>query len=119
MSYDVMTWSGARPVPGEAAAEFESQSERLDQFEEDDVPPTPAVLAFLADVLKLWPDDDFDAPVFFWSVAPVSPDCGAGDMTYLTMTVHDHLDEMVADIARLAREHGMVAYDPQLEEIIS
>ena len=119
MSYDVIAWAGARPSGREADRLFEINADRYDELYDKGVPPTPGVLAFLADVVALWPDDDFEAPELFWSVAPVSPGSGAGDVAYLTMAFHDRLDDMVPDIARLAPEHSMVAYDPQLETVIS
>ena len=120
MSYDVIIWPGANPAgEDEADALYEEYAERHEELEENEVAPTPEVLAVRDDLVRLWPDDDWNAPEFPWSMAPVSPGAAAGDIAYLTMTVHSRLEEMVGDIGRIAREHGMVAYDPQLGEVVS
>lgn len=118
LSYDLAVWAGDRPVDAEAAGELVETL--LDALEADEpVPPSPTIVAFMDDVLALWPDGDTGRDDFPWAVAPVMPESASGGTAYLNLTVHDRIDSMVADIARLAREHGLQAYDPQTGELVT
>jgi hypothetical protein len=117
MSYDVAIWDGDRPTGDEeASALFDTL---IDAFEDDPKPPSATISAFMDDVLGLWPDEDSERDDFPWAVAPVMPESASGDTAYLNLTLHEEVDAMVADIVRVARQHGLHVYDPQREELIS
>lgn len=112
MSYDLAVWVGQRPDSDEAAAD--EYERRADASEADESAPGAAVTAFVAGLLERWPegrDDDV------WAMEPVLEDQG-GDFLCLTMTVSDHLDDIVERAAELAETHGLVLYDPQRECLV-
>ncbi len=47
------------------------------------------------------------------------PGDASGPLCYLCMTNTPLLDEAVAYIGELARKHGLVAFDPQAEQVIT
>jgi hypothetical protein len=125
MSYDLAVWEGERPSDNEAAAKF--YVERIvPQIEEYDlskpVPPTPRIMAYVEALLTRWPDikvvgDDVlnvDCP---WSVSPLMGDA-IGWFVYLPMQ-WSRAAEASAFAAEVARQHGLICYDPQTESLRS
>ena len=117
MSYDLAVWPASRA--GRPAEVYELAMDELDALADAGAPPSAEILGFLGEVVSGWPDDDGEMDDFPWSVAPVAPDSGAGDVAYLTMTFHGRLDEMCDDVARIARRRGLVVYDPQRGAVVS
>lgn len=111
MSYDIAVWVGQRPQGDAAAEEFEA---RADASEEDESPPGPLIKQYVSELLSRYPEDQDDG---VWAMEPVLDDEG-GDFLYLTLTVSDRLDDVVALAGDLAKRHGLVAYDPQTEQLI-
>ncbi len=52
-----------------------------------------------------------------WATEPLLADTG-GDFLYLNMTRSQHLEAVLNLASRLAKEHGLVAFDPQLEGLV-
>ena len=111
MSYDVAVWVGQRPHGGAAAEEFEA---RADASEEDESPPGSLIKQYVSELLSRYPEGEDDG---VWAMEPVLDDEG-GDFLYLTLTVGDRLNEVVALAGELAKRHGLVAYDPQIEQLM-
>ncbi|GAA3594445.1 hypothetical protein GCM10022223_06860 [Kineosporia mesophila] len=96
MSYDLYFWHTAPGDPEEVA---------------DDpgiIAPHPAVPAFRQEIIGLHPD-----------LADVSePEEGSPDTSkYLALTLpFGWMDEVLPDVYRAARRHGLSGWDPQMEE---
>lgn len=113
MSYDIAIWVGPRPRSAEAAGE--EYERRMDELEEDDTsPPVEAITAFVADLTQRYPEGTMDG---VWASEPLLLSA-SGETLYLNITVDSHLDGVVDTIGRLAVEHGLVAYDPQTEDLL-
>jgi hypothetical protein len=111
MSYDLAVWEGELPSDDEAALEqYESLMERMDA--EDLGEPTPRIRAYVEALLERWPDItvDEDSP---WSVSPLMAEA-AGHLVYFPM-VFSRAGEASEYAADLARRHGLVCFDPQME----
>lgn len=123
MSYDLAVWEGERPADDKTAAKF--FVERIDpQIEEYDlsnpVPPTPRIRAYVEALLTRWPDiqvagDELvneDSP---WSVSPLMSDA-IGWFVYFPMQ-WSRAREASAFAAEVAKQHGLICYDPQTESL--
>lgn len=120
MSYDVAVWDGSRPANDDEAIETFERLMDADEARDDEhgEPLTPTIDAFLADLLARWPDlDEPSGEGSPWAISGIREDA-SGPLCYLCMTNTPLLDEAVAYIAELARKHGLVAFDPQVEEVI-
>jgi len=112
MSYDIAVWVGERPADDDAAAEeFEA---RADASEDDDLPPGPRIKAYVDALLQRFPEGSDEG---VWAGEPLLDEAG-GDFLYLTLIVGNRLDDVVRHAGELARRHGLVAYDPQLECVL-
>lgn len=112
MSHDLAVWVGNRPASNALAAEeFEA---RFEESERDNRSPGPAIKAFVSALTQEYPEGRDDG---VWAVEPLLEDVG-GDFLYLNMTRSRHLEAAIALASRLAKQHGLVAYDPQMEELI-
>ena len=116
MSYDLAVWEGDRPTgDGAAAAEFELLYERYIEFG-DPVEPTPRIVAYVTALLDRFPDiatdEGVDSP---WSVGSLLSEA-RGPFVYFPM-VWSRSDEVSEWAARLAEDHGLNCYDPQLEQL--
>jgi hypothetical protein len=117
MSYDLAVWEGAQPGSnGEAAEIFERLMERRDAGAAGETEPSLRIRAFVEALLKRWPDitDDEgeDSP---WADGPLMSNA-FGDAVYFSMSLG--LADKVSDYAaRLARERGLVCFDPQTESL--
>lgn len=117
MSYDLAFWVGPPPLnDASAVEEFERRIEGLDDDDQWS-PASPALQAFLDDVLSLLPplggSNDAASP---WSTGPEPGDI-SGDFTYLTMTfpgARAALDTLLD----VARRHRVVCFDPQLGTVL-
>jgi hypothetical protein len=110
MSYDLAVWEGSQPSDDVAAGDqYESL---MDLMESDELgEPTPRIRAYVEALLARWPDIDEveDGP---WAVSGLMGEA-SGPLFYFPM-VFSRADEASAFAAALARDHGLVCYDPQM-----
>ncbi|MGW4323561.1 hypothetical protein ACWEMW_30875 [Streptomyces sp. NPDC004684] len=111
MSYDLGVWDGERPLDNDQAGSV------YDEFyarylESDDVvvPPTPRIVAYVEALVGRYPDD---ADGSVWASPPVI-DEASGPIVYLLMS-YSKAEEVSEYAAWLAREQGLVCFDPQGE----
>jgi hypothetical protein len=112
VSYDLAVWAGARPLDNhQAGSVYDELYERY--LESDDVaaPPAPRIVAYVEALLERYPED-VDGNIV-WASSPVM-DEAAGPIVYLLMS-YGKAEEVSDYAASLAREHGLVCYDPQGE----
>lgn len=99
MRYDLGVWASPRPRDDlEAQERFVRLSQEMDR-EEAEVPTAP-LAAFARDLLHRRPD------LHVWATAE-------GVRVGVLPADGERLDSVVADVAGMARAHGMVCYDPQ------
>lgn len=119
MSYDLAVWEGERPADDEAAMKFYLQRlvPQLEELDPMDVAaPTPRIRAYVEALLERWPDIDSDNGASSpWSTSPLMGEA-VGWFVYFPM-VFSMADEASAFAADLARQHGLVCFDPQLERL--
>lgn len=116
VSYDLVVWEGAQPESDHEAAElYEQLMERRDSGVPDGE-PSLRIRAYVEALLKRWPDitddDGHDSP---WADGPLL-DNAFGNAIYLSMTL-SRAEKAAEYAARLARERGLVCYDPQTESL--
>ncbi|MGY3200296.1 hypothetical protein [Streptomyces sp. TE5632] len=111
MSYDLAVWDGERPLDNhQAGATYDELYERY--LESDDVvPPAPRIVAYVEALVERYPDD-VDRSVV-WASSPIL-DEASGPVVYLLMS-YGTAEEVSEYAASLAREHGLVCFDPQGE----
>ena len=112
MSYDLAVWEGTRPSDDAAAGET---FERLygEYVDIDEIPPTPAIRAYVDALLGRWPEStDANGP---WADSPLIGNA-RGPLFHFALT-YSRADEVVPVAARLAAEHGLVCFDPQSERL--
>ncbi len=117
MSYDLAVWEGDLPSGDQDSAEaFEAT---IAMFDREPRPgPTPRIRAYVDALLARWPDLDEDAeneddtP---WSDGPLIGNA-AGQVLSFGM-VHSRAEEASVFAVELARKHGLVCFDPQLEAL--
>ncbi|MEN3615529.1 hypothetical protein AAH979_39295 [Plantactinospora sp. ZYX-F-223] len=115
MSYDLAVWEGERPADDAAAGEVYDKLYAA-YAEGEEQPPTPRIRAYVRALLERWidmPDDEDD--VSPWSAGPLM-DEASGPFVYFTMR-YSICEEVSAEAARMAAEHGLVCYDPQWERL--
>ncbi len=113
MSFDLAVWEGDRPSDDEAAAE--QYASLMDLMEAGDLgEPTPRIRAYVEALLARWPDIDEaeDSP---WASSPLMGEA-SGPIAYFPM-VFSRADEAAAFAATVARDHGLVCFDPQSERL--
>jgi hypothetical protein len=115
VSYDLAVWEGDRPAD-DAATGNEFARLYKSYLNGSGVPPTPRVAAYVQALLDRYPDigtrKGRHSP---WSTAPLIGEA-AGPVVYVPM-VYSRCEEVSAWAAQLAHEHGLVCYDPQLEQL--
>ena len=113
MSYDLAVWEGIRAeTDDEGSGDYEYM---MTTFHEADDPPlpTPAIRNFVESLLQRWPESgDRDCP---WSDMPVIEQA-TGPLIYLTIR-NKRSSEVSSWAAGLAREQGLVCFDPQWEAL--
>jgi hypothetical protein len=110
MSYDLAVWEGDRPSDDVgAAAHYGSLMDRMESGELGE--PTPRIRAYVEALLARWPDIDQseDSP---WASSPLMGEA-SGPLVYFPM-VFSRADEASTFAAALARDHGLVCFDPQM-----
>ncbi|MCX4546669.1 hypothetical protein [Streptomyces sp. NBC_01565] len=112
MSYDLAVWDGERPLDSrQAGSVYDDLYARYLKSGDVAVPPAPRVVAYTEALLERYPDD-VDGNIA-WASAPVI-DEASGPIVYLLMS-YSKAEEVSAYAASLAREHGLVCFDPQGE----
>ena len=114
MSYDLAVWEGSRPADNDAAADaYEDLCNRYLELDER-LPPTGRIRDYVEALLARWPDlgeeGSDDSP---WAGSPILHEA-VGPVLYLTI-VWTRAEDASSHAAELARAHGLVCYDPQLE----
>jgi hypothetical protein len=113
MSYDLAVWEGDRPADNAAGlTTFRALYERY--VSKGQIPPTPRIRAYVEVLLERWidlteDDDDERSP---WSTGPLIKEA-SGPFIYFPM-VYSRCEEVSAGAARIAADHGLVCFDPQL-----
>jgi hypothetical protein len=113
VSYDLAVWEGDRP--GSDAAAGEEFGQLYDRYigSGDLLPPTPRIVAYVRALLDRYPDIDDDAGEDSpWADGPLMGD-ESGSLLYFPL-VYSKCDEASMWAAQLARDHGLVCYDPQI-----
>ena len=111
MSYDLAVWDGELPRGDEAGAVFDELYERyLDSDEIAEL--SPRISAYVEALVERYPDDAAGSP---WVSPPVMGEA-SGPIVYLLMS-YRRAEEVSEYAAALAREHGLVCYDPQGETL--
>lgn len=118
MSYDLAVWEDVPPFRGRDGGEaFEVLADRLEDVKALEEPPSAAITDFVEALLNIWPDlgepGDERSP---WASGPLVGDA-FGPCVYFGMT-YSRAGEAVPVIAEVARERGLVCYDPQVESLI-
>lgn len=115
MSYDLAVWEGEPPTDDAAGlAELLNQQGQY-HHANPRIPPSPKIRAYVEALLQVYPDlspsagDDDLSP---WSTAPLIGEAN-GPYVYFPM-VWSRCEEVSAVAARIARNHGLNCYDPQL-----
>jgi hypothetical protein len=115
VSYDLAVWDGEKPrSDDEAGRVFDEFYERYLDSDEVAVEPSPPIEAYVEALVERYPDD---VPRSTWASPPVI-DEASGPIVYLLMT-YSSAEEVSEYAAALAREHGLVCYDPQGETLRS
>lgn len=114
MSYDLAVWDGEQPRDEEADAVFDELYERYLDSEDVLAEPSPRIEAYVEALVERYPDDVPGSP---WASPPVM-DEASGPIVYLLMS-YSRAEEVSEYAAGLAREHGLVCYDPQGETLRS
>ncbi|XIE81551.1 hypothetical protein AB6O49_34170 [Streptomyces sp. SBR177] len=116
MSYDLVVWDGDRPTDDRAAgATFDELFERYLESDDVAVPPEPRIMAYVEALVARYPDDGDHSVV--WASPPLV-DEASGPIVYLLMS-YANAEEVSEYAAAVAREHGLVCFDPQGECLLS
>ncbi|MER6589639.1 hypothetical protein [Micromonospora chalcea] len=84
MSYDLAVWEGELPIDDGAAGEAYDQLYAL-YMEDEELPPTPRIRAYVLALLERWVDmSDDEHDVSPWSAGPLM-DEASGPFVYFTM----------------------------------
>ncbi|MEU9858771.1 hypothetical protein [Streptomyces sp. NPDC047974] len=112
MSYDLAVWDGDRPVDNrQAGSMYDELYERYLESDDVVVPPAPRIVTYVEALVARYPDDVDHSVV--WASTPVI-DEASGPIVYLVMS-YGKADEVSEYAAELAREQGLVCFDPQGE----
>jgi hypothetical protein len=114
VSYDLAVWEGEPPADDAAGlAELLDQQERY-HHADTRIPPGQKIREYVDALLKVYPDltpgagDDDPSP---WSTAPLIGEAN-GPYIYFPMA-WSRCAEVSAVAARIARDQGLICYDPQ------
>jgi hypothetical protein len=108
VSYDLAIWESPIPADNEDAQAV--YAELCELYLEGDEPfePTARIRTYVEALLKQYPDH---APTGVWASTPVL-DEASGPIVSLLMT-YAWADEVAEYAAALARDHGLICFDPQ------
>ncbi|MFF7577148.1 hypothetical protein ACFZBE_19505 [Streptomyces sp. NPDC008061] len=112
VSYDLAVWNGDCPIDeDQAGSTYDELYERYLESDEVVVPPVTRIAAYVEALIARYPDD-IDRNVV-WASPPVINEA-SGPIVYLLMS-YGKAEEVSEYAAALAREHGLVCFDPQGE----
>ncbi|MGI5179025.1 hypothetical protein ACQEVZ_22090 [Dactylosporangium sp. CA-152071] len=103
MSFDLAVWYQVGPLTGDEAFAI---YERLADGIVGVVEPSPAIAAFLEDLLEVFPDDDDDS-------APWAAGIYSTDACVLLAISWSRAEEVARVVERLAAKNALTVYDPQ------
>ncbi|MGY1577280.1 hypothetical protein [Streptomyces sp. MN13] len=105
-------WDSDRPLDNHRVrSTYDKLYERYLESDDVVVPPAPRIVAYVEALVARYPDD-VDRNVV-WASPPVI-DEASGPIVYLLMS-YGKAEEVSEYAAELAREHGLVCFDPQSE----
>ncbi|MEU6706223.1 hypothetical protein [Streptomyces wuyuanensis] len=111
MSFDLAVWDGDLPLDDrQAGSTYDELYERYLESDDVVVPPAPRVVAYVEALVARYPDDDRNG---VWASPPVI-DEASGPIVYLLMS-YAKAEEVSEYAAELARENGLICFDPQGE----
>ncbi|MFI5567419.1 hypothetical protein ACIA6T_08675 [Streptomyces sp. NPDC051740] len=111
MSYDLAVWDGDCPLDNHhAGSTYDELYERYLESDDVVVPPEPRITAYVQALVARYPDDERSV---VWASPPVL-DEASGPIVYLLMS-YGKAEEVSEYAAALAREHGLICFDPQGE----
>ncbi|MFD5065302.1 hypothetical protein [Streptomyces sp. NPDC058394] len=114
MSYDLAVWDGDRPLnDDQAGSTYDELYGRYLESDEVVVPPAPRIAAYVEALVARYPDD-IDR-IVVWASPPVMEEA-SGPIVYLLMRC-GKAEEVSEYAASLAREHGLICFDPQGERL--
>jgi hypothetical protein len=118
MSFDLAVWEGARPRTNEdGAAEFAQL--HANYIDGKPVKPTPRITAFVAAVTAKYPDltdmPDDRVEDGVWADSPLMNNA-SGPYFYFCIR-WSRAEEVSAFVAEVAKELGLVCFDPQSSEL--
>ena len=114
MSYDLAVWDDDRPLDDDqAGSTYDELYERYLESDDVVVPPAPRIVAYVEALVARYPDDSDRSGV--WASPPVI-DEASGPIVYLLMS-YGKAEEVSEYAAVLAREHGLICFDPQEERL--
>ncbi|MER7195445.1 hypothetical protein [Streptomyces flaveolus] len=114
MSYDLAVWDGVRPVDNrQAGSTYDELYERYLESDGVVVPPASRIVAYVEALVARYPDDVDRGAV--WASAPVIEEA-SGPIVYLLVS-YSKADEVSEYAAELAREHGLICFDPPAERL--
>lgn len=118
MSHDLAVWEGERPSDDAAATRIFEQLYSKYIEDEWQTAPTPRLAAYVEALLQRWVDltEDDEEDVSPFAAGPVRDET-SGPIIYFAMS-YSRSGEVSADAARLAAEHGLVCFDPQLSRLL-
>lgn len=117
MTYDLVVWEGALPEDDESATVLFAQlMDRLQTNALAAEEPTAGIRAYVDALLARWPDITEDAGEDSpWADGPLIGNAIGGAIHF--SMVWSGAEEASEFAARLARDHGLVCYDPQREAL--
>ena len=102
MSYTLLVWGSPVPVNAEEAGEL------ITRPPEATFDATPALAAFVADLLREFPSITDDPKRSPWSVMPTPAE------RFLELNFSSRVKDADAErVFALAQQHGLVVYDPE------
>ncbi|WP_326652217.1 MULTISPECIES: hypothetical protein [unclassified Streptomyces] len=111
MSYDLAVWDGERPLDNhQADSVYDELYARYLESDGAVVPSAPRIVAYVEALVERYPDVENSV---VWASPPVS-DEASGPIVYLLIS-DSKAEEVSEYAASLAREHGLVCFDPQGE----
>ncbi len=130
VSFDLAVWEG--PPPADDAAALGTYRQLMEQWNDEGAveaihakmrgeqtayDPTPAIAAYVAALLRRWPDRGDRLDESPWADAPVINNAN-GPLFYVGM-VYSKAEEAVTFAAELAAKHGLNCFDPQSERLLT
>ncbi|MFE7192308.1 hypothetical protein [Kitasatospora sp. NPDC057541] len=113
MSYDLAVWEGERPADDAAASQcFDDLYDRYVAADGPDIPPTDRIAAYVAALLRRWPDlteDEHDTSP--WSTGPLIGEA-SGPLIYFPIR-WSMAEEAAVYASQLAASMGLNCFDPQ------